>query len=439
MEKNKGFTLIELLAVIIILAIIALIATPLIMNIIEESKVSSLKAEGEFLVDGALLHIQSKELKEEDILYEQNIYDSIKLNKEKIGHNSSNPSLYINSSKQVRFAIYDSGYCITKEYDQEEITVTKTNEEDCKYKIPNYELVSKSIVADTVRNISSVNKLKFEYVETMPDSFDHDLSKEQNGSIVGVIEGDTYYVRVNGQILVPKFTSGMFSYLHHINTIEFGTLPSGEAVFNTSEVTDMSYMFHQLSNVTTLDLSTFDTSNVTNMSYMFLSELNNHHSKLEQINLSSFDTSKVISMRSMFESLDSLKSIDLSSFNTEKVKYMNSLFAYSESIETINLSSFDTSEVTNMSQMFLKNKSLKEIDVSSFNTIKVTNMGSMFQDTISLTTLDLSNFDISSNTEVGAIFLSSVNLEKVYVKTQEAKDILNASYGLPSSLNIEIK
>ncbi len=38
MKNNKGFTLIELLAVIIILAIIALIATPIIMGIIEDSR-----------------------------------------------------------------------------------------------------------------------------------------------------------------------------------------------------------------------------------------------------------------------------------------------------------------------------------------------------------------------------------------------------------------
>ena len=35
---KKGFTLIELLAVIVILAIIALIATPLILNVIDDSK-----------------------------------------------------------------------------------------------------------------------------------------------------------------------------------------------------------------------------------------------------------------------------------------------------------------------------------------------------------------------------------------------------------------
>lgn len=38
MKSNKGFTLIELLAVIVVLAIIALIATPMVLNIIDDAK-----------------------------------------------------------------------------------------------------------------------------------------------------------------------------------------------------------------------------------------------------------------------------------------------------------------------------------------------------------------------------------------------------------------
>ena len=41
--NKKGFTLIELLAVIIVLAIIALIATPIIFNVIENAKIKSLE------------------------------------------------------------------------------------------------------------------------------------------------------------------------------------------------------------------------------------------------------------------------------------------------------------------------------------------------------------------------------------------------------------
>jgi type IV pilus assembly protein PilA len=40
---KKGFTLIELLAVIVILAVIALIATPIILGIIDDTKKSAFK------------------------------------------------------------------------------------------------------------------------------------------------------------------------------------------------------------------------------------------------------------------------------------------------------------------------------------------------------------------------------------------------------------
>lgn len=41
--KRQGFTLIELLAVIVIMAIIALIATPLILNVIDKANQGAFK------------------------------------------------------------------------------------------------------------------------------------------------------------------------------------------------------------------------------------------------------------------------------------------------------------------------------------------------------------------------------------------------------------
>ena len=49
---KKGFTLIELLAVIIILAIVALIATPIILNVIEDARVSAGKSEASMIYSG---------------------------------------------------------------------------------------------------------------------------------------------------------------------------------------------------------------------------------------------------------------------------------------------------------------------------------------------------------------------------------------------------
>lgn len=48
---KNGFTLIELLAVIVILAIIALIATPIVLGIINDSKQSSNKVSATYIID----------------------------------------------------------------------------------------------------------------------------------------------------------------------------------------------------------------------------------------------------------------------------------------------------------------------------------------------------------------------------------------------------
>ena len=61
--KEKGFTLIELLAVIVILAIIALIATPIILNIINDSKVESKKRSAENYLDAVELAVANKNTK----------------------------------------------------------------------------------------------------------------------------------------------------------------------------------------------------------------------------------------------------------------------------------------------------------------------------------------------------------------------------------------
>ena len=65
--------------------------------------------------------------------------------------------------------------------------------------------------------------------------------------------------------------------------------------WNTSNVTDMSYMFSSCSALTNLDVSNWDTSKVTNMSYMFM-----RCKSLTTLDVSNWDTSKVTNMKYMF-------------------------------------------------------------------------------------------------------------------------------------------
>ena len=67
MNKNKGFTLVELLAVIVILAIIALIATPIILNVINDAKKQAAKDSAHGYVDAVDKYIVSSELEDESI------------------------------------------------------------------------------------------------------------------------------------------------------------------------------------------------------------------------------------------------------------------------------------------------------------------------------------------------------------------------------------
>lgn len=118
---------------------------------------------------------------------------------------------------------------------------------------------------------------------------------------------------------------------------------------NTSNVTDMSFMFSNCELLTELDLSNLDTSNVTKMNRMF-----DLCSSLIELDISNFDTSSVTDISNMFNSCSSLTSLDLSNFVTGNVINMKQMFANCNSLEVLNLSNFDASSVTDASYMFYK-------------------------------------------------------------------------------------
>ncbi len=127
--KNKAFTLIELLAVIIILAIIALIATPIILNVIEDSRKSANRSQIEILLNGAETYYANGLLN--DITFDETkeLYSEIKTTNEK----PSNGSIKINSEGKIYLAIYLDGICYTKDFNENDIKENEniTNPEEC--------------------------------------------------------------------------------------------------------------------------------------------------------------------------------------------------------------------------------------------------------------------------------------------------------------------
>ena len=141
-----------------------------------------------------------------------------------------------------------------------------------------------------------------------------------------------------------------------------------------------------------------DTSNVTDMEWMF-----NNCSSLQTLDLSSFDTSNVTKLIRTFGYCKSLTALDLSNWDTSKVTNMDYMFKGCEKLTSLDVSHFNTSNVTDMHEMFRGCKSLQSLDVSNFNTSNVTDARGMFIECQSLQTLDISGWDLA-NAETGQTF-----------------------------------
>ena len=94
----------------------------------------------------------------------------------------------------------------------------------------------------------------------------------------------------------PKATYHWFYYMQNLESI------TGLEYLNTSEVTNMGFMFYFCSTLTSLDLSNFNTSQVTNIGYMFF-----YCRNLQTIYVGSgWSTAAVIASNNMFLNCNSL-------------------------------------------------------------------------------------------------------------------------------------
>lgn len=146
----------------------------------------------------------------------------------------------------------------------------------------------------------------------------------------------------------PTSTSYWFFHFNKVKSID------GLKYLNTSEVTDMSFMFSDCNLLKDIDVSGFNTDRVTNMQYMFCSCW-----ALAHLDVSNFNTENVSgSLRYMFFNCSSLKELDVSKFKTDKVNNMVGMFGGCSSLTKLDVSGFNTDNVVDMQEMFNRCSSL---------------------------------------------------------------------------------
>ena len=134
MKSKKGFTLIELLAVIVILAIIALIATPIIIGVIDQARKKAFENTAYGVLEGLKLNYTERILtgttsEEKNFTFPNS---GLKLSGEEPAYGSAK----IDSKGGISFALADKDkrWCAKKEATSEKVTMEDYTEENCKIK-----------------------------------------------------------------------------------------------------------------------------------------------------------------------------------------------------------------------------------------------------------------------------------------------------------------
>ena len=126
--NKKGFTLIELLAVIVVLAVIMLIATPIILGVIDKAKQGSAEQSANGYINAIENQVVTSQLKNENVIVD-GIYDLPMNNVEVKGSKPTSGWVEIKKGIVKNYSMVVNGYVITKENETKKgdsvITISK--------------------------------------------------------------------------------------------------------------------------------------------------------------------------------------------------------------------------------------------------------------------------------------------------------------------------
>ncbi len=126
--KKKGFTLIELLAVIVILAVIALIATPIVLSILTKVRKSAFQDSAYGMMESAKAEYSEAILDGENMpTFFEYPFDNLKFT----GMKPKGGMISIDKNGNIAIAIHNNEWCASKGFLEREVTLTEYRKETC--------------------------------------------------------------------------------------------------------------------------------------------------------------------------------------------------------------------------------------------------------------------------------------------------------------------
>ncbi|MFI3175542.1 MAG: BspA family leucine-rich repeat surface protein [Bacillota bacterium] len=264
---------------------------------------------------------------------------------------------------------------------------------------------------------------------------------------------------------------GLFIYCKTVTTLDLNH-------WDTSKVTDMSYMFYDCNRLTDLKISNWDTRKVRSFSAMF-----DWCNDLASLDISNWNTSAVEDISFMCEGCFKLTDLDIRNWQLPNLQFARGLFldAHKKAAQLNanqiryterDLEKFyiieETHDETSVAKYkiamvpeflhaleFTKNYEgfaygtplpplpqieetislfamldncigVTELDLTTWNMQNVTNVSRLFDNCISLEKLDISNWDTTNFKEVAGVFNKCKSLKKIDIRDWHMENVVDA-------------
>lgn len=194
MKNKKGFTLIELLAVIVILAIIALIATPLVLKYIDKARTESMKISAKNYLDSFEKTMVSENLRNNKIsdgTYKLSEFEVVIKGTKPI---LSESTIVIKEQKIIDCKLIYNDYMVTCNNGSSDLVISKLFVE-----IENFEFSPKEITI----GLNKTHKININYIPNNTTEKDFNWSSS-NSSIVTVENGVIKGIAAGEAIITAK-------------------------------------------------------------------------------------------------------------------------------------------------------------------------------------------------------------------------------------------
>lgn len=226
-------------------------------------------------------------------------------------------------------------------------------------------------------------------------------------------------ISFDGDVVAAPNSQSLFAYLNEVTEVK------NAANFDTSQVTNLSYIFNELGTATAgiqdLDLSSWNVSNVSNFWGTF------YHTNAESIEVADWDVSNGTTFQNMFAGNQLIKSLDLSKWNVGKGVSFAGMFQFVTNLASLDVSNWDVSSGVKFSSMFSLTQSLTTLDVSKWNVGNGVDFSAMFDTDNALTQLDVSKWDVSKGVNFSSMFASLTGLSNIDVSNWNVSNGTNFS------------